>query len=137
MAGRAAAGTEQGGTVVDGRRTAYSHCARRSGRSEESHEVRKTDRVARDGLRLGALEIGVVVRSGDDLADIRVWRAAFTALVWKELVCDSLLHVVGLTGEDHERFVLSLPTEAGDRAVVAVPILMTGNPEWWPLESPR
>ena len=39
----------------------------------------------------------------------------------------ALFHVVGFTGEYHERFVLGLPAETGDGAVVAVAVEGAGD----------
>ena len=40
----------------------------------------------------------------------------------EKLIADAHFDVVSLSGEDQERLVLGLPTEAGDRAVIAVVI---------------
>src|SRR5215469_5943601 len=49
--------------------------------------------------------------------------ALFFALGWEHLVADTNLDVVSLSGEDQQRFVLSLPPKAGDRSIVAVSVL--------------
>src|SRR5437660_12673815 len=48
-------------------------------------------------------------------------------LLREQLVGYALLHVVGFAREDQEGLVLRLPPEPGDRAVVTVPVLATGN----------
>lgn len=41
------------------------------------------------------------------------------SLVWKQIVRDADLDVVGFAGKDEERFVLSLPVKARDRTIAA------------------
>jgi len=49
------------------------------------------------------------------------------ALILEELVGDAHFHVVGFAGEQQQRFVLRLPTEPRDRAVISVVIETSGN----------
>jgi len=46
----------------------------------------------------------------------------------EEFVGDTHLHVVSLTGKDHQRFVLRLPAKAADGAIVAVMIEASATP---------
>src|SRR5262249_14246944 len=61
--------------------------------------------------------------------------AGFFAFLREELVADALLDVVGLSGEQQERFVLSLPAEARDRSVIAIAVRIAGGQE--PLRLPE
>src|SRR5258708_7559299 len=47
----------------------------------------------------------------------------------EKLVGDSLLDVIGLASENGQRFVLRLPAEASDGAVIAAAVLVAGNAE--------
>src|SRR5262245_15510057 len=50
-------------------------------------------------------------------------------LVLEQLVADAHLDVVGLTREEQQRLVLCLPSETSDRAVVAVVVGSSTDPE--------
>src|ERR1043166_2784592 len=130
MAGGATGAVKQSASAINGRRTVHADRARGDRRSQEPHEVRKANRVACDGLRLCEFEIGVVVGRGDRLADFRVRYAGLASLIREQLVRDTLLHVIGFAGKDHQGLVLRLPAEARHCAVVTVPVLMAGDPEW-------
>jgi hypothetical protein len=76
------------------------------------------------------LEVGEVL-DGADLPDARgdvvgdgreLTAGRLVTLLLERLAGDAHLHVVGLAREDEQRFVLRLPAEPGDRAVVAAPI---------------
>src|SRR5215813_10380379 len=73
--------------------------------------------VIRLGL-FGSLAAGILFRRGR-----------------KSFVRDPHLDVVGLAGKDGDRFVLCLPTETRDRAVVATAVRMTRDPEPCPLRG--
>src|SRR5712664_3522842 len=45
----------------------------------------------------------------------------------EDFVRDALLDVISLTGEELQRLVLGLPSEAADRAVVAIVVERAGN----------
>src|SRR5439155_24132403 len=47
----------------------------------------------------------------------------------KQFVGDAHLHVVGLTGEDHQRLVLRLPAKTADGAIVSVVVEGAANPQ--------
>src|SRR6266576_7188570 len=47
----------------------------------------------------------------------------------KQFVGDADLHVVGLTGEDHQRLVLRLPAKTADGAIVSVVVEGAANPQ--------
>src|SRR5271170_7177407 len=96
----------------------------RSRRSEEAHEVGKLDGVA-GNLIAGESEIGFVLGSGIVEAGGR----GIGAFVGEQLVGHAHFDVVGFAGEYFERFVLSLPAETSDRAVVAAVVGMAGNAE--------
>ena len=68
------------------------------------------------------VDVGDVVGHGGELAARRL-----VALGLKQLVGDPHLDVVGLAGEQQQRFVLRLPAEARDRAVVAVVVGLAGD----------
>src|SRR5207253_2379353 len=51
----------------------------------------------------------------------------FFALVGEDFVAYALLDVIGFRGEQHERLVLRLPTEASDGAVIAAGVDVTGD----------
>src|SRR5271170_3231852 len=96
----------------------------RSRRSEEAHEVGKLDGVA-GNLIAGESEIGFVLGSGIVEAGGR----GIGAFVGEQLVGHAHFDVVGFAGEYFERFVLSLPAETSDRAVVAAVVGMAGYAE--------
>src|SRR5689334_609432 len=50
-------------------------------------------------------------------------------LLSKGLIAYALLHVVGFTSKNHQRLILRLPAEAGDRSVIAVPIESATGPK--------
>ena len=125
MADRATHGAEQIASVVDG------GCAtRRGGRwsrgSQQAHEDGKSYCVAGRADRVNGVEVGVVFRGGVDLAVSRQAGRLSLARQWAFLgeyfIAHAHLHVIGFAGEDHQRFILGLPAETRDRAVVAVAI---------------
>ena len=84
------------------------------------------------GGRQEALEVGELLDGADrrrhgscrDVVGHRRELAGrgLVTLGLEQLVGDAHLDVVGLAGEEQQRLVLSLPAEAGDRAVVAVAV---------------
>ena len=99
-------------------------------RREEAHEIREVIHVIDHFLRLGQLVVdGVLGRGHNASAGGGVLCTSLAALIGKQFVGNALLHVVGLPGEDDQRLVLRLPTEAGNGAVVAVAIGVPGDTE--------
>ena len=100
------------------------------GRGEEAHEIGEVAHVIDHFLRLGQLVVdGVLGRGHNAFAGGGVLCTSLAALIGKQFVGNALLHVVGLPGEDDQRLVLRLPTEAGNGAVVAVAIGVPGDTE--------
>ena len=62
------------------------------------------------------------------LGTVANWQVGvLVALGLEQLVGDAHLDVVGLAGEHQQRLVLRLPSEARDRAVVAVVVRLAGD----------
>src|SRR5207245_10958949 len=105
---------EQTAAVTDrGRATGCGQ--RRSGGRQESLEEGELLDPIQSGRGARDLGVGDVVRDSRELA-----RRLFLALLLKQLVADPNLDVVRLAGGEKQGFVLRLPAEARDRAVVAV-----------------
>src|SRR6266850_597395 len=83
-------------------------------RQETSEEGEFVDRADCSSSRL-TIGVGNVIWNRRKLAS---WR--FISLGLKQFVGDTHFDVVCLAGKQKERFVLSFPSEAGDRAVIAV-----------------
>src|SRR5262249_52625943 len=98
--------------AIRSRGVAARAARRRRRRREEPLEVGKLD--DRGQLRRARRD---VVGPRRELAV-----AVLLALLLERLVADTHLDVVGLAREDHQRLVLGLPAEPGDRAVVAAAI---------------
>ena len=86
------------------------------------HVQRVVESPGSAGRRVGARD---VVR----LVDALVAGRCFVPCGREHVVGDAHLDVVGLAGEDGQRFVLRLPAEAGDGAVIAAPVRHPADPE--------
>ncbi len=80
--------------------------------------------IARN-LIAGEREVGFVLGSGI----VKAGGGRIVAFVGEVLVGDAHFDVVGLAGENLQRFVLRLPAEAGNGAVVAAVVGMAGDAE--------
>src|ERR1700674_2856854 len=91
---------------------------------QEAHEDRKLRPVGETERRVEDCE---VLRRRVKQARGRNWIWRIPTLVGKQLVGYTHFHVVGFPREDEQGFVLSLPAEAGDAAIVAAAIGNTVN----------
>src|SRR6266568_5310761 len=109
--------SEQCAAVADGSRTGRERRRATGGsrRRQEPHEVCESDYIGGDVLRSPGREAGMVFRG-------RVNQAlrSFVAFLREQLVCYSLLHVIGFARKNDQRFVLGLPPEARDGARVTL-----------------
>ena len=112
-----AAVADRGGTGRERRRAAGG-----SRRRQEPHEVCESDYIRGDVSRRPGREAGMVFRG-------RVKQALllFFAFLLEQLVCYSLLHVIGFARKNDQRFVLGLPPEARDSARVTFAVFVPAN----------
>src|SRR5437588_3620634 len=113
--------TKQGASPSDGLDS--TGCVLRwLGGSQETHERRKlfsgTDRIS----YYDSLSIGHIVRRFGELA-VR----SFIPLGLEQFVGNTHFNVIRFTGEQEKRLVLSLPSETGNRAIIAVFIRLAGD----------
>src|SRR5437016_9434757 len=93
---------------------------RRLGGSQEAHEQGKLFDPA-DGIRdSGAIRVCHVVRGWTIQTS---W--IFVPFGLKQFISDPHFHVVGFAGKEQKRLILSLPSETGNRAVIAILIRLT------------
>src|SRR5438067_12419924 len=96
------------------------HVLRGLGRSQKTHEQGKLFDPA-DGIRdSGAIRVCHVVRGWTIQTS---W--IFVPFGLKQFVSDPHFHVVGFAGKEQKRPILSLPSETGSRAVIAILIRLT------------
>src|SRR5437773_10984987 len=113
--------TKQDSTSSDGLDSAG--CVLRwLGGSQETHEHRKLFSATDCVSHYNGLGIGRIVRRFGILA-----LRGFIPLRLEQLVGDTHFDVVGFTGEQEKRLVLSLPSETGNRAVIAILIRLAGD----------
>src|SRR4029077_14719172 len=89
-------------------------------------------RTVRMGDVLRVADSGKVQAVGRKPSATASTGAAFArqrAVLLEEFVADAHLHVVSLTGKDHQRFVLRLPAKTGDGAIVTVAVEGPGDAE--------
>ncbi len=136
MTKRAADGAKEPATISD------RGCSSRGGSGgrglvQELHEdIEQTD-VTGDGGGAGAVGVGNVLGVADPSEVQAVGRKPASELVLtrqrailrEQFVGDTHFHVVGLTGEDHQRLVLGLPTKTADGAIVAVVVKRSADAE--------
>src|SRR5258708_7528875 len=121
MTGSAPHLNEQVVTVLNGWRTSRAGTGGR-GLIQEFHESHEGHDIG--GVRTSHIKAGVAFRRAVGGA-IRI----FFALIRKIVIGYAHLHVVRLAREDLERFVLRLPSEPRDGAVVAVRVQVSLDAE--------
>src|SRR6478672_5205379 len=131
MADRASNLAKESASAAD-RSSAAGNRGRRRGRSEELHEDREQRNIAGAARSVGTVGVSDVLWIADPGSVQAVGRetcasgsaiAVFTrqrTVLLEEFVADAHLHVVSLTGENHQRFILRFPAKAADCAIIAV-----------------
>src|SRR5437016_10515426 len=136
MANGATHGAKKPATVSD------RGCSSRRGSGgcglvQELHEGIEQPDVAGDGGSAGAIGVGNVLGVADP-GEVQAagWKPASQlvltrqrAILRKQFVGDAHLHVVGLSGEDHQRLVLGFPAKTADGAVTAVVVEGAADPQ--------
>src|SRR5258708_39227603 len=102
---------------------------RGGGRSGESHKSREIDDVGGRGTSVGC-DVGMVFRRRIENAPR--YRGP---LIFEYFVGHALFHVIGFARKDLKRFVLGLPAEASNGAIVAGGIEPSADPERAPLRG--
>jgi len=93
------------------------HVGGGGGRSQHPHEVGKSIDIREDGGIGSSREVDCVLGRG-----VEQTTGSLVALLGEDLVSDTHFDVVSLSREQEKRFVLCLPSEAGDGTVVGAAV---------------
>jgi len=117
-----AADADEGGASADGGRGVGPGRGRASMRMKLEKASMSRDDSGVHGTSRSGGEVERVIGRGE-----KETAGGLVALCGEQLVGDAHLDVVGFAGEDEEGFVLSLPAEAGDGAIVGAEVGVAGE----------